>query len=133
MYESGRPVLSVQTLIFLKYARLGGDVLVMRTELRKRTKTSTIFGLVYIWFTFGSRSSEEKDEKLVQEKVGKLSSLASPQIAGALIKMNANLKPKLKAFCHSVGEVLTVMTSSWKFRGGGGFGLMTNDFERGDM
>ena len=100
MYESGRPVLSLQTLTFLKYVRLGGEVLAMRTELRKRKENFYNFRFVYIWLTFVSRSSEEKDEKLVLEKVGELSSLASPQIAGALIKMNASSKPKLKAFCH---------------------------------
>ena len=54
-----------------------------------------IFGLVNNLLTFVSRSSEE-DEKLVLDldKVGELSSLESPHIAGALIKRKANEKAK---------------------------------------
>ena len=37
------------------------------------------------------------------EKVEELSSLASPQIAGALIKVNANLNPKTQVFSHEAG------------------------------
>ena len=37
------------------------------------------------------------------EKVAELSSLASPQIAGSLIKINANLNPEILVFFHEVG------------------------------
>ena len=53
----------------------------MRTELR-------------VCLHFVSRSSEEEKKKPELEKFGELSSFVSPQIAGALIKMNANLKAK---------------------------------------
>ena len=37
------------------------------------------------------------------EKVEELSSLASPQIAGSLININANKNPEILVFSHEVG------------------------------
>ena len=77
----------------------------MRTELRKWIKNMYFNFRVCLHFDdyFVSRSSKEKDEKLVLEKVEELSSLASPQIAGALIKKNTNnKKPKIKVFCQKL-------------------------------
>ena len=50
------------------------------------------------------------------EKVEELFFLASSQIAGSLIKINANQNPEILVFSHEVGGgVPAVMTSLWKF------------------